>query len=291
MRYMRDGSPIPSHVPSRRRGGSRSHYNQFRLMKGSIVDIVFPEDNRSKSRDHIEYIVNINGRDVPGCSDIRNRGAIYDYSEKTRRTPKKSLENKIDSSALRENLDAEFVYVLFLNGDGDYPIIIGADEHPNHPKYKKASGADGNFDRDEFNGVEIKIDKDSSYTIKQLGRKDQNGDILNPNAVGTEVKISGVDGSIIVSAQGDISLGVKDSGFVKVQDGKVAMGTTSVELLQQISDQLNEMITWTSVGATHTHVGNLAAPTSPPITAPAYIKLGASLSVIKASIDSIKGNI
>jgi len=191
MRYTRDGAPIPAHVPSKQRGGYRQHFNNFKLKKGTVIDIVYPEDPRSKSRARIEFIVNIGGRHVPGVTDLRNRGAIYNYSEKTRNIPKKSLENKIDASVFSENLDHEFVYVLFLNGDEDYPIIIGSDEHPRHSSYKKSSKADGDFDKDEFLGIEVKIDKDSNYTVAHLGRKDKDGVIENPDAVGSIIKLHG----------------------------------------------------------------------------------------------------
>lgn len=74
--------------------------------------------------------------------------------------------------------------------------------------------------------------------------------------------------------------------------GTVALGTPSTELLQQISDQLDKLITWAnSVGAIHTHIGNLGYSTAPPDQAADYTQLGTDLSDIKALVDGIKGSI
>jgi len=281
MRYRPDGSPIPSHVASRNRPGANAHYNQFRLMKGIIVDVVYPDDQRSRSRAHLEYIVKVNGRDVPGCSDIRNRGAIYNYSEKTRKIPEKSLEHKIDQSVLDENYDSEFVYVLFLNGDADYPIIIGSDEHPRHPDYKKISMADGKLDRDEFNGVEVKIDKDSNYTIEQLGRKDPDGDIENENAVGAKVKISGEDGSITAFSPSTITLENGDGKKFVLSD-KQTLGAGGEALLKgdTVVSALNSFLQ--SVVTASGSVG------LPPQNAAAIAQIGVAATILKAKLQTFK---
>jgi len=190
MRYSRTGAPIPSHIPSSTRVGSGTK-TMVSLAKGNIVDIIYPEDPRNRNGEHIEYTVNIDGRDCPGVLDMKNRGAIYNSSDKIRKVPEKIFGGEAagDSSVFDENSDAELVYVLFLGGDKDFAVIIGSASHPK--QNKKHTKTDGVFDRDEFNGVEVLIDKDSNYIITQNGRKNPEGEILNPDAVGAFIKLYG----------------------------------------------------------------------------------------------------
>ena len=77
---------------------------------------------------------------------------------------------------------------------------------------------------------------------------------------------------------------------VKIKSPQVAIGTDSVELLQQIIDQLDKISSFLGeTGATHTHIGNLAIPTGPPLQAGDYIKLQSDLATIKGKVSSIKG--
>ena len=79
---------------------------------------------------------------------------------------------------------------------------------------------------------------------------------------------------------------------LKISGGKVGLGTSSAELLEQISLQLQELITWTNtVAAVHTHQGNLGYPTTPPTQATGYTNLGTQLTTIKGKVDSIKGGV
>jgi len=230
MRYTKDGAAIPSHIRTTRRKGVDGHYQSFRLTKGHIVDVVYPEDNRNRSGREIEYIVSINGRRVPGVPDIRERGAIYNYSERVRKKFDKSFEAKSarDPSTLPENTNAEIVYVLFLNGDEDFPIIIGAAEHPKHAEYTQASKADGEFHRDEFLGVEVKIDKDSNYTITQLGRRDANGKIENEAAKGAIFKMHGTGEIELINNKGERFFLGEDKQILGEGTEPILLGNTTI---------------------------------------------------------------
>lgn len=79
---------------------------------------------------------------------------------------------------------------------------------------------------------------------------------------------------------------------LKISSGQVAMGTSSIELLQQIVDLLTKIGTWAgSVGATHTHIGNLGIPTLPPEQASQYVQLQTDLATIQQKVTTIKGSL
>lgn len=85
---------------------------------------------------------------------------------------------------------------------------------------------------------------------------------------------------------------LKASSTAKFDSPKIAIGTGGIELLQQITDQLQKIITWAnSTGAIHTHMGNLGYPTLVPDQASKYTQLGSELEAIKGKIDSIKGSL
>jgi len=177
-RYTRDGGVIPSGIPITPRQTTKDFYNNFGLYKGKVIDVIYPEDPRNTS-DRIEYVIEINGQRYPNAVDVRKRGAIYNYEERIRKHREKAFNGKLDDSTYQENFDSEMIYVLFLNGDADLPIIIGSAIHPRHSDYKTYSHSDGKYEAEEFNGVEVKIDKDSNYSITQVGRKSPGGAIEN----------------------------------------------------------------------------------------------------------------
>jgi hypothetical protein len=206
--FTRDGAVIPAGTPARPQKKKGGHYQKFAFKKGIIVDVVFPDDKRNSSGDRVEYVVNIEGQDYPNAVAINRAGAINNYGNKILKKFEKSNDGKRNSATFDENTDAEIVYCLFLNGNGDIPIIIGSAEHPRVAK--RLSKDDELIDVFEFNGVEFKTDKDSNYTITQVGRKDLDGKIINSGAVGTKIKIFG---------NGDIQLFAKDNQIDMFDDG------------------------------------------------------------------------
>lgn len=97
----------------------------------------------------------------------------------------------------------------------------------------------------------------------------------------------------------DTSMSTKTQTFsvdatssVQIKSPRIAIGASGIELLQQIADSLDKLVTWANtVGATHTHTGNLGFPTSPPTQAAGYQALGTALATIKTKIESIKGSL
>jgi hypothetical protein len=211
MRILEDGSVLSSAVPVATKKNS-SHRNLFGIYRGVIIRAVYPDDPNNTTKERMEYVVKVRGQTYPNAINVREAGGIYNYRERIRKGIEKSSSGVVSKGTFDELLDGEHVYVAFLEGHGNSPLIIGASEHKQHPKYKKPTSADGLFDVYEFNGVEVKIDKDGNYTITNLGQKDKDGKIINPDAVGTFFKIG---------SAGDIELNNGASKITITPDGIV----------------------------------------------------------------------
>lgn len=98
---------------------------------------------------------------------------------------------------------------------------------------------------------------------------------------------------MILDGDGDIAtVETNAGGRMKITGGKVGIGGPTAELLQQISDQLQRLITLTGTNMTaETHTGNLGYPSSPPLNAASYATVSGQLTGIKALVDGIKGGI
>ncbi len=93
--------------------------------------------------------------------------------------------------------------------------------------------------------------------------------------------MDGVNDSIKLLTQGTAEL--------NLDKGKVALGASGTELLQKISDQLQELITLFTAVSIHTHLGNLGYPTDEPDTRLDWEDAATNLTTIKDDIDGIKG--
>jgi len=158
-------------------------------------------------------------------------------------------------------------------------------------------------------GNTIHISEDSENNIENITIKDKNGNfILLDHANGSNnVKISSEGTSEVVTTEdrteivtggnltssvpeGEINVDAKDGIKYKMKEGKIAIGTDSVELLQQIVDALDDLSTLFGIVALHNHIGNLGYVTAPPDTQADWDASSAEMAAIKAKIESIKAS-
>lgn len=98
--------------------------------------------------------------------------------------------------------------------------------------------------------------------------------------------------SIKIDGKNDvIQLKDKGTGALKITGEKVAIGASSAELLEQISQSLQQIITFANSEANHVHLGNLGYPTAVPTTTANWTALGSALTAIKGLVDGIKGTL
>jgi len=224
--YTRDGGVIPSGVPFSEREPN-AHHEMFGIYRALVLRAIYPDDPDSKSGSRMEYAIKIGGQEYPNAIDISDKGGIFNYREKIRKGVEKSRTGEINEGTLDENTDGEVVWVMFVKGHGDVPLIVGADVHPN--KYIEAQRSDGAFDTQEFNGVEFDIDKDSNLTLKQVGRKNPDGSILNPAAVGASIKIGGIGGEIEAISSKGASVKLDPNGSVRIETNDGAYISMNVQ--------------------------------------------------------------
>jgi hypothetical protein len=100
-----------------------------------------------------------------------------------------------------------------------------------------------------------------------------------------------VGGNLTITVTGDINIEASGGAKGKFAGGQVAFGTDATELLQQISDALQDLSTLFATVAPHNHIGNLGYNTSPPDTQGDWAASSATMASIKALVDSIKASL
>lgn len=140
------------------------------------------------------------------------------------------------------------------------------------------------------NGVVVTIDgTNDKFSVATTG----GASVTVDGAADKIDALTAAGANISIDGAGDTVL-LKDnaSGSIKITGETIAIGASSAELLQQISDTLDKIITWTNnVGALHTHLGNLGYPTLLPVETAGYLQLGTELTTIKGLVDGIKGTL
>jgi hypothetical protein len=249
--YTPDGGVIPSGLPTSTRDAS-SHYRLFGLYRGMIVQVLYPEDKRNVSKERIEYIVRVRGQDYPNAVDATEMGGIFNYKTRVRKETTESKDDKIAVQTPREKMNGEAVFVMFLEGHGDVPIIIASDQHPRHGEYKKLKKDDGLTEVEEFNGIEISVNKESDYTIKSVGRKDDKAKVLNQDSVGSQIKMFGATGDVEINTHGTSTTSDLRCRFTKsskkmefyAQENKVVYDSNGISII----DKNNNEFKFTSAG-------------------------------------------
>jgi hypothetical protein len=187
-----------------------------------------------------------------------------------------------------------------INKDGEWSVT-----------YQSPFSPDGELVAPDTGPTMLKLDKNGHFSIvlskdaesivdTQFSREEKvtmtfkSGLVVTIDGANDVVKIDTKGGTSahIDGSSGTIELKDNGTGKLKITGDKVAIGASSAELLQQISDSLQKIITWTnSVGSVHDHIGNLGYPTAPPTQASGYTSLGSDLSTIKGLVDGIKGTL
>lgn len=268
-RYTQNGGVVSSKLPSRSR--STGHRSMFGIYRGIVLQSVYPEDPKNITGNRMEYKIRVRGQDYPNAINMRDAGGIYNYAERVRKGVEKSLSGNVDDAQYNENLDGEHVWVMFAEGNGDIPVIVGADNH--NLVYKKLSKADGLVDVEEFNGIEWRVDKAGNFSITIVGLKDVDGAVKNSAAVGTIIKL-GTDGSALIKALGNM----------------IRLDSAGTE----IDDKNGNKVSMASAGITVTVAGDVTVNASGKAT----IKSGGALAIdaggpitIKAAGDSFNGGL
>ena len=130
-------------------------------------------------------------------------------------------------------------------------------------------------------------------------------DEINLSEKGGADIISIREGQIQLTSGGDVTLqasafGVNAGGItfadqvggsLKIENGLVALGGPTAELLDLFDQLLQQLDTLLTNVQTSTHIGNLGFPTAPPVEAGAYAPIQVQINLIKTLLGTIKGTL
>lgn len=199
---MNNGAVLPNGLLGDNAGammaGFNKTYRNNALRIGVVVAAYPTADDRNRSKLTTEYdVLVVEQHEDKGsttllyrnCMSSEGLGSIADFFEKTLR-PKKKKTTKGDSVNLKGQ-DGAIVLLLCLDGMSDKGIIISALTHPDRKTTLK--DADPRLEG-EYNGLNIKVEKDGSATLTFRGATDSEGKVLDKNQGDTVIGIE-KDGS------------------------------------------------------------------------------------------------
>lgn len=292
-----------------------------KIVQGQIKRVHYVDDRTNKSKQFVEYDIIIREssgnsstyQNVPYMGDISSGN---DSSETVLEPSDFAYQGKLDDTNVPKNKNGTLVYVAFLDGNLDKPFILGGSLHFRQSPATRADGIrkkgefrglqweinnlgeltityngnrkpDGTLERSDTGPTQIKVDKDGVFTLT-----DNQGQKIEMNRTTKTITLSNGT-TVTFDGTGDkIRLEAAGGGTLDLTDGKVALGTSAVEVLDKLSTAIDLVSQWAqNIGATHDHLGNLGYPTAPPTQASDYTQLGTDLDSEKSDVDSIKGSI
>jgi hypothetical protein len=179
--------------------GFNKSYKNTSLRVGVIIETYPIKHDRNKSKLTTEYDVLVMEQNEDrgatsilyrNCMSSEGLGSIADFLERTLRK-KKQKKNKGDSVNLKDQNGA-IVLLLCLDSMSDKAVIVGALTHPDRKTTLKDE--DPHLEG-EYNGLNIKVEKDGSATLTFKGATDNDGKIIDKNQGNTTAKIE-KDGSL-----------------------------------------------------------------------------------------------
>lgn len=199
---MNNGAVLPtgllSETGNSMMAGFNKTYKNNALRIGVVVASYPVSDDKNRSKLTTEYdVLVVEQHEDKGsttllyrnCMSSEGLGSIADFFEKALR-PKKKKTTKGDSVNLKGQ-DGAIVLLLCLDGMSDKGIIISALTHPDR---KTTLTDEGPRLEGEYNGLNIKVEKDGSATLTFRGATDSEGKVLDKEQGDTVVGIE-KDGS------------------------------------------------------------------------------------------------
>lgn len=178
--------------------GFAKSYQNFAMRVGVVVTTYPVSNPKNHSKLTTEYDVLVMEQNADkgattilyrNCMSAEGLGSIADFFERSLRTKKKKSK-KGDAIDLKGQ-DGAIVLLLCLDGMSDKGIIIGALTHPDR---KTTLKDDGPRLEGEYNGVNIKVEKDGSTTLTFKGATENDGKLIDKEQGPTTIKIE-KDGS------------------------------------------------------------------------------------------------
>lgn len=199
--YLENGAILPhgllGHDDSDLLRGFNKTYKNNALRIGTVVASYPVNDEKNHSKLTNEYDVLVMEQNenkgatsilYRNCMSSEGLGSIADFFEKTLRSKKKNTKGDLVNL---KGQDGAIVLLLCLDGMSDKGIIISALTHPDRKSTLKDTGPSM---EGEYNGVNIKVEKDGSTSLTFRGATDNYGKPLDKEQGDTVMSIE-KDGS------------------------------------------------------------------------------------------------
>jgi hypothetical protein len=223
------GSVLPHYLttrPSMSRKFDSDNFNNYAVRVGEVVQIHYPDDATNRSKNEIEYTVNVQFRRSNGvavntlyhCTVGDPFGTAGDSHRHTRRASR----GQKGSDSLT---DGARVLVACPNGETANAIIIGGVKH--HLAKPDPKRADGDYLHSEFNGVQFDINDSGEFSVTLAGATLNDGtaddDLRDDHNKGTQVTFK-KDGSLAIDNKSGESITI-DTTNRKIQVAAKDHGT------------------------------------------------------------------
>jgi len=202
MNKLNNGAVLPSGLlgndPGQLLAGFNKSYKNSALRIGVIKETYPVSHDLNKSKLTTEYDVTVIEQNEDrgattilyrNCMSAEGLGSVADFFERTLRKTKKKTRKGDAVNTKGQN--GAIVLLLCLDGMSDKGIIMGSLTHPDRKTTLKDE--DPHLEG-EYNGVNIKVEKDGSCTLTFKGATDNDGKVTDSSQGNTTVKIE-KDGS------------------------------------------------------------------------------------------------
>lgn len=258
MEILPDGSVIPSYLGATNVGQIEDDgsFSNFPLRIGEVDEIIYPSDDRSRSKKVVEYLVTVqhfNHDNYTGsglqyqCTLSNLFGSVPDRFQYTLRAAKDAQKDKTGQGKGAK------VLILCVNGAFNDAVIIGgiADQEDGSQEKDKAKDRKHYLEY-LFNGVKLEINDDGEFILKYTGKSTIEGkldDNTDEDQTGTQIKIS-KNGNLTLSTKDDeqnivldhenekITIKHKEGVHVGEATDKVLLGSTFRDKQKQMHQSL-----------------------------------------------------
>lgn len=221
------GDIIPSILAVHQRSSAAEetgslNFNNFFLRVGEVIELVYPDDTRSRSGRLLEYRVLVQestftagaGRIYENCLLINTFGGIADFCNYTLRVDK--TENR-DKAGLAMGSK---VLILCVNGEQNTALIIGGVRDQTDTRDKDIIKDLGHNLHWQFNGINATINKDGELEILYKGKTNIDG------KVNDDVDSNAPNAKIQFLKNGNINIGTRDNKqqvLLDNENGKISI--------------------------------------------------------------------
>ena len=241
-----DGSVVPSFLSLFSTEPTQDEaFGDNVLRQGEIKEVIYPDDDKSFTKQYIEYTIwcqyKLNGvgsgRKYFGAIIMNDFASLADKTCQILRVNPKAGQPKAndkDQNAPSGLGLGSKVLFLCINGETAFPIIIGGLPDPKDQSQKAVDLKDGEVQyTTEFNGITTEINKDGEYTLTYGGKTDIEGKTdVDDDVRGTFINFDKDGGLTFSDQKSDNSL------YINHQDGQVEVQRKNKFILGDGADKM-----------------------------------------------------